>query len=572
MSDMDNLNTVLKKKYSSEGYMDNFGGSLFIASVIIVLVGGYVGYNYFLVKTKSLKKDWPNVRCNPLTMPFAGVINGPPGGSKTAFAAQNFGHCTSEILKDVMKAETSVINAGQSIMKDTVAGLTNALQDARDLLSHIRNMMGEIFSSIFGKILNVLMPIRLTLIKSLDSINKVGGVAVTGLFTALGGALSINGFVFLFMIACIFVLLLVAGLIVAELVLGFSLMGIPFVGWLLAIPDFAIALATTIFLIAVLVLFIPLISIIVDVLYLTRTIPQHRRRLSAVQSKTDKYNSQLKSEGFRNMRHFCFDPDTRIYVQGKGYITFNKLSLDDVLSDGGRVTAIVKVVNPRETMYEINGIRVTGKHKIDDPKYGYITTENHPESQPVVGTTSSYLYSINTTTKRIPIKNIKFLDWDEVDDMDISNIRNMVKDIFPDRFSNAYIHQFMESGLDGKTQIELDDGRSVPIKDICINDQLRFGERVLGIVKINGSTVHSFKKFDFKNTRILGTDNLKIFIKDLGVISLYDYTGYKTANPKILYNIITNTQTFVVNDITLMDYTGAIEPFRSKFSAKHITL
>ena len=52
MSDMDNLNTVLKKKYSSEGYMDNFGGSLFIASVIIVLVGGYVGYNYFLVKTK----------------------------------------------------------------------------------------------------------------------------------------------------------------------------------------------------------------------------------------------------------------------------------------------------------------------------------------------------------------------------------------------------------------------------------------------------------------------------------------------------------------------------------------
>ena len=209
MSDMDNLNTVLKKKYSSEGYMDNFGGSLFIASVIIVLVGGYVGYNYFLVKTKSLKKDWPNVRCNPLTMPFAGVINGPPGGSKTAFAAQNFGHCTSEILKDVMKAETSVINAGQSIMKDTVSGLTNALQDARDLLSHIRNMMGEIFSSIFGKILNVLMPVRLTLIKSLDSINKVGGVAVTGLFTALGGALSINGFVFLFMIACIFVLILV---------------------------------------------------------------------------------------------------------------------------------------------------------------------------------------------------------------------------------------------------------------------------------------------------------------------------------------------------------------------------
>ena len=572
MSDMDNLNTVLNKKYSSEGYMDNFGGSFFIASVIIILVGGYVGYNYLLVKAKSLKKDWPNVRCNPLTMPFAGVINGPPGGSKTAFAAQNFGHCTSEILKDVMKAETSVINAAQSIMKDTVSGLTKGLQEGRDLLSHVRNMIGEIFSSIFGKIINVLMPIRLTLIKSLDSVNKIGGVAITSLFTALGAALSINGFVFLFMIACIFVLLLIAGLIVAELVLGFSLMGIPLFGWALAIPDFVMALATTIFLIAILALFIPLISVIVDVLQLTRTIPQHRRKLSTVQGKTNEYNSQLKGEGFRNMRHFCFDPNTRIYVQGKGYISFDKLTLDDILSDGGRVTAIVKVVNTRETMYEINGIKVTGKHKIDDPKYGYITTENHPESKPVVGTTSSYLYSINTTTKRIPIKNIKFLDWDEVDDMDISTMRSVVKDIFPDRFSNEYIHQFMESGLDGNTPIELDDGRSIPIKDININDQLRFGERVLGIVKINGSNVHSFKKFDFKNTRICGTDNLKIFIKDLGVISMYNYTGYKTSNPKNLYNIITDTQTFVVNDITLMDYTGAIEPFRSKIRGKHTTV
>ena len=99
-------------------------------------------------------------------------------------------------------------------------------------------------------------------------------------------------------------------------------------------------------------LFIPLISVILDVLYLTRTVPQHRRRLVNVQAKTQAYS---QDEGFENRtKHFCFAPDTEIVVKGKGAVKIKDIMLNDILSDGGRVTSIVKVASNNEKMYEIN--------------------------------------------------------------------------------------------------------------------------------------------------------------------------------------------------------------------------
>ena len=151
----------------------------------------------------------------------------------------------------------------------------------------------------------MLLPLRTVLIKSLDTMNKTAGVGVTSLFTALGGVLSMRSFIWLFLIVCIFTLIMAAMFIVAMLLVGFSDMAIPFFGWALAIPSFLLALAAVIFLVAVLVVFIPVISIIIQVLDLTSRVPQHKRRLVAVQKKTNQYNSG--QESFENRipaRHF----------------------------------------------------------------------------------------------------------------------------------------------------------------------------------------------------------------------------------------------------------------------------
>ena len=566
----DNWKSYIETKYLKEGYIDKYGGSVLITSVICITFAALVGYHQIKANTKALKKDWPKIRCNPLIMPFAGIINGPPEGSKWEYTGENFGHCLTNTLKDITKVETAGLNAAQGMMKETVTGITDAVQEGRSLMSSIRNIAGTIIASIYGKIMNVLLAIRLVLIKSLDSMNKVGAVGATSLFTALGGVLSIKGFVFAFLIGVIFVLILIALLIVAMLALAIPLSFIPFVGPFMAAGDFILALAATVFLIVILVIFIPLISVVIQVLYLTRTVPRHRRRLVMTQSQLKAYKPNMGGEGFTNRmytKHFCFDPDTIIHIKGKGDVKMKEVELSDMLEDGARVTSILKLAS-KEPMYKIKGIKVTGNHKIDDPDYGIILVKNHPESKKLIEYQVPHLYNINTTSKRVTIKGVHFMDYDEIDEMDIATLRHFSEDILPKRFAKKHIHEFLESGLDGKTKIELEDGRSVSIKDININDQLKFGERVLGIVKIDGRTVNSVKLYNLENTKITCTGNIKMIIKDLGVISIHNLNGYKVHNAPILYNIITDMKSFMINDVRILDYGEGIESllWQSKFN------
>ena len=51
------------------------------------------------------------------------------------------------------------------------------------------------------------------------------------------------------------------------------------------------------------------------------------------------------------------------------------------------------------------------------------------------------------------------------------------------------IHKYLESGLDGDVLIELENGLSVKLKDLQINDQLKFYERVIGLVEIDTKNI-----------------------------------------------------------------------------------
>ena len=129
----DNWKAHIEKKYSKEGYMDKYGGSVLLTCITLGIFGMLFGHHYIMTDIKTLKKDWPNVRCNPLIMPFAGIINAPPDGSKWEYTAENFGHCLTGILRDVVDVEKVGINASQSFMQKTVGGLSAAIQDARTL-------------------------------------------------------------------------------------------------------------------------------------------------------------------------------------------------------------------------------------------------------------------------------------------------------------------------------------------------------------------------------------------------------------------------------------------------------
>ncbi len=150
---------------------------------------------------------------------------------------------------------------------------------------------------------------------------------------------------------------------------------------------------------------------------------------------------------------------------------------------------------------------------------------------------------------------------------------HIIADHVPNKRGYSYIHKFLEPGIIADTKIELEDGRSVKISEIQINDQLRFGERVLGIVKIKGHSVASTKIYNLDDTKLIGTNNLKMLSKDLGVIALCKFDNQEIDNQRFLYNLITDTGTFMVNNIKILDYHGGVQSllWNAKFSNESLT-
>jgi hypothetical protein len=150
------------------------------------------------------------------------------------------------------------------------------------------------------------------------------------------------------------------------------------------------------------------------------------------------------------------------------------------------------------------------------------------------------------------------LDWDDIDDMDFVELKNIARDFIPFNAPTHKIHATLEGGFDYLTKIELEDGRMINISDIKVNDQLRFGERVLGIVTIDTKNLQQVNKYRIKDKNFIGGPNL--WINDnLGKFSTLGLDSESVEKPKHLYQILTNTGNFTVDGIQFMDYNSAIE-------------
>jgi len=227
-----------------------------------------------------------------------------------------------------------------------------------------------------------------------------------------------------------------------------------------------------------------------------------------------------------------------------------------------------KLSSHDETMYNFNDIIISGTHKVlfnND----FIFIANHPDAVKIDDFCEEHIYCINTDTKLIKISDMIFCDWDELDEMDIIEIKVKCSKIIPDinikNFNKNDIHKHIDSGVHSNTLVELEDGRSIKIKDISVNDILKYGERVIGTVKIDASDMKVFNHYINDNT-ITGTANLQVYNPDLGIFNntleenIYSEEVIKDK-PKVLYHLLTDTCDFTASNLNIFDYNGAIESF-----------
>ena len=459
----------IHEMYKDLSYFDQYGTSVFIFIILIVVLFCIASYFYVLKNIQPIKDDWVNQRCKPTVMPFAGIINPPDGMTTSDFTNQNFSYCMQNILTSITGFAVEPITYATSMLSSLYNELAQAINTIKTMMSSIRTNISSISQEIMGRILNITTPLIQIIISIVDSLNKTIGILTAGLYTSLGTYYTLKSLMGAILQFVIIILITLASLIVGLWVVPFT--------W-------GAAISFTIIFIAIAIPLAIVVAFMTDVLHVktTMSIPKAPKK-----------------------PRICFDRGTILELKDGSRKDIETVAIGDELVDGGKITAKFVLDAKHAIMYRLNGILVSGTHQV---KYGdkWIRVNEHPERKLVVDYNEPYLYCLNTTSKRIMVGNHVFADWDEVFEKELEVLKKsclMIGVNSRELEDATFIHTYFDGGFHKSTMVEMKNGTTREIKDIRVGDVLRNGEIVYGIVELWSKKRHLLtdtKKFQIKGT------------------------------------------------------------------------
>ena len=512
---MDNI----KKLYKNRSYLDKQGINIILTVLILIAFVLYFFYYQIMQDIKPILEDWDNQKCKPNIIPFAGLINTPPGGDPLKYTQENFSLCLNNILASIVHYFIQPIYYSSELVMDLFNNLMNSVNIFRTVASKFRNSIAHVWTHVLNTINFVIIPMQKMAIKLKDTMSKVQASLVTTLYVTIGAYMGLKSFLGSFIQILILGLIAGAAAILLMWILPFT--------WPVA--------ATSTALYVVVATFATIISLwLKNILDITsRSIPP------------------------KPTRPMCFGKDTILKTK-EGYVKMSNLKPGDTLINGSKVTAVFKLLTNDVKIFNLHDTIVTESHLVYNEDIGWVQVKDHPDSIEIKYT-HPYVYCINTSNKRIDINGDEYMDWDEIESVDMFKLKNL--NILPFEGDSSDIHRYLDAGFEGGQILEMMDGNSIRLKDIQLNDQLANGERVIGIVKIDAKEIKTLKKFLFKNNiELISTDNIHVVDTYLAEYNkIIDEMECDNSGIDYLYNIVTDTGYYCLNGIQIGDYNTAIE-------------
>jgi hypothetical protein len=225
--------------YGDKTFTGRYGIDIIKVCVVIFLFMSAVTYFQIQNKLLEVKRDWPEYRCRPDVMPFAGWINAPDGVSPLEYTKQNFMECSANSTKGVFDRPMSMVYVIFNVVMGIFKNILGVIEKFRLLFNRMRDALKNIFLSVFYRIQNIIIPVQTMLIKMVDFFEKIKGILATFLLTFVGVLWS-----FYSLIGSVYEMMII--ILVVMVVVIIVLWYIPFVGWVLAIAAIAVFLTIAI--------------------------------------------------------------------------------------------------------------------------------------------------------------------------------------------------------------------------------------------------------------------------------------------------------------------------------------
>ena len=547
--DTNKIKNKIETLYSNLNFFDLNSGNISISIITIIIFIFIYSYIIFKINIDKIKANWNSYRCNPLYMPFAGMVNDNSNISSLDYTKENNQYCTSLFYKSLVDSATKPIKAVENAIFFSFQKIKEALDLVKEGLRLLKDALGKLgayIANIFNSLLTV---INKLLIIFKDILNRIiGGIGLIFYFIITifntSGSIVEKMWNTIVLIVIIFTSLALIPIIIntAVMIGGYAIMPI-FAPITVPAGNVLVALGSGIgtvvwlgifaqFILSRLILWIrPAAMGIWDnnpLVWPDWYIPIMGLFAGAGGAYTSTLSPMIGTLiGVVSVGSLasiptstCFHKDTLITLISGIKKPISKIELNDYLSDGSRVTTIFKLLPENESLYTLNNVKVTGSHYV---KYNnkWIFVKNHPKAI-LLDEKVKEVWCLNTTSKEIIINNTVFSDWDEISDTKLQRLQHL----FP-LLTKDNIHAYLETGFNATHRISVTNNIEKNIIDIKLGDILSNNSKVLGLVKI----------------------------------STKDKIGKVANNTDCLYHLITNKGYFYHKKYMYKHYNNMIEQF-----------
>ncbi len=205
---MSTIIDTINKIYQKNTYLERYGGSLVFSIFAVLCVALYFTYMHIQNNAAAIRNHWPKHKCNPLYMPFAGLIMNPTNMSKLDFSIQNFSDCSQIIMKDIMQVVLAPIEASSILIGASISILTGVMSSFMGAISNLRDLFGSALGKTGDKQSNVATSIAKLTNTVKNFLGKGEGVLATTTYIFFSVYAIFSSFFYVLLIGAFLVLLL----------------------------------------------------------------------------------------------------------------------------------------------------------------------------------------------------------------------------------------------------------------------------------------------------------------------------------------------------------------------------
>ncbi len=409
----------------------------FVLLTIGLLIG--VGAIFSATRRQEIIANWKQYRTNPVFL-FSAFLFKPDTDprSRLDFAFDNFKEVVDSLVTGLFEVVLTPIFKVFRLVAQSIEQTLSGFLGMRAIFGNMWRSFMDIIAVFMNRFALVFHQLRMVMFKLQTSFQRIAGVATSSVFAGLSSVYSMLNFIDL--IIKIAIIILVAIIIII------------------------------IFLFFIFAPFIPTILIVIGII------------------ATTAFGGAVG--GMANTIT-CFGAETPVKMHTGETVEIQNVRLGDVLSDGGKVTSVMKFLAPTSGMYSVDGITVSGSH-ILLAKEGPVLVKNYSAATPTKYD-GEYIYCLSTTTHKIHVGSLVFSDWEEISESeeDQQTWNRFVFETLNGDLSSwtfpGFTALFSESGILPDTRIQTPSG-SHPADEICpgmmVLDHLGQPTKVVGLIQI----------------------------------------------------------------------------------------